>query len=231
VKESVLGQLYRRLDGHLDVGLLRQLEEVLQAPLNFSKRKYFERYLIDNLEGMLKSLNAGDAGQVSELIWLFETSIRAMCDDEVMVAKMEKAILTMRLPLTKEDIERMLAAYELKGRVSLPIYEQYIKPQLTSRMEDFNDLVRTLKFLVCSEAQDPKFMQGILKKIEKLESTTCLTPQVAETLHFYVHYLRIKGFKVLLNKNLEKELNHLCHSAGKTHNKISRLVQEKGQMP
>ncbi len=45
-----------------------------------------------------------------------------MCDDEVMVAKIEKAILTMRLPLTKEDMERMLVVYELKGRLSIPIY-------------------------------------------------------------------------------------------------------------
>jgi hypothetical protein len=51
--------------------MLRQLEEVLQAPLNFNKRKYYEKYLVNNLEGMLKSLNARDAGQVSELMWLF----------------------------------------------------------------------------------------------------------------------------------------------------------------
>lgn len=59
---------------------------------------------MNNLESMLKSLNAADAAQVSELMWLFEFSIRAMCDDEVMVTKLEKAILTMRLPLGKEDV-------------------------------------------------------------------------------------------------------------------------------
>lgn len=67
-----------------------------------------------------------------------------------MVVKLEKAILTMRLQLGKEDVERMLVAYELKGRVSQAIYEQYLKPHLLKRMEDYNDVVRTLKFLVSS---------------------------------------------------------------------------------
>lgn len=59
----------------------------------------------------------------------------------------------------------MLVAYELKGRVSLPIYEQYLKPHLLKRMEDFNDIVRTLKFLICSDAQDSKFLHSILIKL------------------------------------------------------------------
>ena len=53
-------------------------------------------------------------------------------------------------------------------------------------------------------------------------------------LHFYVHYLRIKGFKVFLNKNVERQLNNICHSCGKNHNNISHLVQvkkkQKGQV-
>ena len=151
---------------------------------------------------MLKSLNAGDAEQVSELMWLFETSIKAMCDDEVMVSKFEKAILTMRLPMGIEDIERMLVAYELKGRVSLQIYEQYLKPYLLERMKDYNDIVRALKFLICSEAQDPKLFQSILRKLEKLESITNLSLESANNLHFYLHYLRIKGFKARLNKSV-----------------------------
>jgi hypothetical protein len=169
------------------------------------KRKYYEKYLQKNLEGMLKSLNAGNAEQVSELVWLFETAINAMCDDEVLIAKMEKAILTMRVPLTEQDLQRLIAAYSRKGKISLPIYHQYLKPYiLKHKMKDFNDVVQAMKFATCSESQDNELLQSILARLEEMLSTSCLTPQMAETLHFYAHYLRIKGVRVFLKKNVEK---------------------------
>lgn len=60
---------------------------------------------------MLKSLNAADASQVSDLIWLFEATIKAMSDDEILISKIEKIILTMRLSLSTEDLERLISAY------------------------------------------------------------------------------------------------------------------------
>jgi hypothetical protein len=149
MKENTMDNFYKRLDGFLEVSLLRKLEEVLQAPVGFSKRRYFEKYLQENLEGLLKSLNAGDAEQVSDLVWLFEAAINAMCDDEVLISKMEKAVLTMRLPLTPKDLDRLMAAYQRKGRISPTIYQQYLKPYLLSyKLKDFNDTVRGIKFLI-----------------------------------------------------------------------------------
>ena len=97
--ENVAEMFYRKLDEGMDVGVLRKLEKVLPLPLSFSKRKYYEYYLGDNIEHFLRSLKASDAEQVSNLVWLFSASINAMCDDDVPISKLEKAMLTMRLHL------------------------------------------------------------------------------------------------------------------------------------
>lgn len=45
-----------------------------------------------------------------------------MNDDEVIISKTEKYLLTMRIPLADQDIERLMNAYTLKGRIQQNIY-------------------------------------------------------------------------------------------------------------
>ena len=97
--ENVAEAFYKKLDEGMDLALLRKLEQVLPLPLSFSKRKYYEYYLSDNIEHLLRSLKANDAEQVTNLVWLFSASINAMFDDDVPISKLEKAMLTMRLHL------------------------------------------------------------------------------------------------------------------------------------
>jgi hypothetical protein len=152
-KDNAAETFYRKLDEGMDVGALRKLDKVLPLPLSFSKRKYYEYYLGDNIEHLLRSLKASDSEQVSNLVWLFSASINAMCDDDVPISKLEKAMLTMRLHLKSEDLELMMGTYKLKGRIFMPIYHQYLRPYiLDHKFKDFNGVVQALEFAICSEA-------------------------------------------------------------------------------
>ena len=51
--------------------MLRKIDAILNVGLNFSKRKYFEKYMQENMESLLKKLNFNDPEKVEELIWLF----------------------------------------------------------------------------------------------------------------------------------------------------------------
>lgn len=64
-------QFYKRLSANIDISLLRKIDDILNFGLNFSKRKYFERYMQENMESLLKKLNINDPEKVEELIWLF----------------------------------------------------------------------------------------------------------------------------------------------------------------
>ena len=59
--ENVAEAFYKKLDEGMDLALLRKLEQVLPLPLSFSKRKYYEYYLSDNIEHLLRSLKTNDA--------------------------------------------------------------------------------------------------------------------------------------------------------------------------
>jgi hypothetical protein len=108
---------------------------------------------------------------VEDLIWLFEASIVAMNDDEVLISKMEKYILTMRLSLKNEATERLMNAYLLKGKIQQNIYKEYIKPYIMNvKMNDYNAVVESIRFLICSEAADHELLQKLYAKISELKS-------------------------------------------------------------
>lgn len=78
-----------------------------------------------------------------------------MNDDEVIISKTEKYLLTMRMPLANQDIERLMNAYTLKGRIQQNIYKEYIKPYIiSSKMNQSKDVIDSIRFLICSEADD-----------------------------------------------------------------------------
>lgn len=51
---------YRRLTPNIEISLLRKIDAILTAGLTFFKRKFFEKYMQDNMESLLKKLNFND---------------------------------------------------------------------------------------------------------------------------------------------------------------------------
>lgn len=45
-------------------------------------------------------------------------------------------------------------------------------------------------------------------------------------LHLFTHYLRIKGYKIKLPKELEFELNHFCKERAQNRESLNRLVYD-----
>lgn len=82
-----------------------------------------------------------------------------MCDDEVIISKTEKYLLTMRIPLADQDIDRLMNAYTLKGRIQQNIYKEYIKPYIiSSKMKNPKDVIKCIRFLICSEVDDKELL-------------------------------------------------------------------------
>lgn len=82
-----------------------------------------------------------------------------MYDDEVIISKVEKYLLTMRITLADHNIERLMNAYALKGRIQQNIYKEYIKPYIiNTKTKHLKDVVECIRFLICSEADDKELL-------------------------------------------------------------------------
>jgi hypothetical protein len=78
---------YRNLFYTLEIDQLRKLENILVAPLVIAKRKYYEQYVVKNLESSLKTLSPTDSAGVFNLVWLFHRMVVSMVDQDILISK------------------------------------------------------------------------------------------------------------------------------------------------
>lgn len=123
----------------------------MKGPKTFSKRKYYEWYLRNHIESILKNLDPYNYQQISNVIWLLETSIKELCDDDILIGKVEKYLLTMKATIKDEDLEKFINMYKIKGNINEIIYEKYLKEYiLKNKMNSFDSVIDVFEFYVYS---------------------------------------------------------------------------------
>lgn len=94
--------------------------------------------------------------------------------------------------------------YELKGKISKPLYSSIIRPYLFKcKMGTIEDVIDSIRFVVCSECQD----DGLLKTLYELADSLSQKARIQSAkhlylLHLYTHYLLVKGYRIRLNQSL-----------------------------
>jgi hypothetical protein len=227
-KPQLLPNFYKRLMKlRLDPPVLRKIESILPVPLNFFKRRLFERYFNSKIEELLKYLRITDSYSLNDLLWLMQAYVKNMNDSPQGIAILEQHLVTERPVLSAEDIDLLIEAYQLKGGINKNIYQIYIKPHiLRHKMAAMDDLIDMIKFTICSESGDAVLLKQLYELVAvKYKSQKLAKSRQAYTLHLYTHYLLIKGYKIRLPAELEKELTAFCKQRSEGRDNVSRMVK------
>jgi ribosomal protein L23 len=112
--------------------------------------------------------------------------------------------------------------------VNKAIYSQHLKPYLLKhKMKEVGDIVESIKFAVCSECGDNALLKNLYELLEiKYHKGALRDSRHIYDLHLYTHYLRIKGYTIKLNKELEKELTAFCRERNESRESLNRVVFE-----
>ena len=81
-KKSNVSDFYKRLSKEkISLKTLQQIEKVLVVPVNFSKRRFYDKYLNHNIQNLIRYLHVDGSYSLHDLLWLIHLYIKNMNDN------------------------------------------------------------------------------------------------------------------------------------------------------
>jgi hypothetical protein len=144
----------------------------------------------------------------------------------------EKYLLTVGVTLENKQAEKLMQAYALKGRISKPFYNQFIRPHiLKHKMGRIEGLTEAIRFLICSEADDNALLKTLYEQISiQFRKGMTIPSRTLYTLHLYTHYLRLRGYKIALPFSLDELLNTFCRQRSEGRSSLSRYIHNNQEL-
>lgn len=92
-------------------------------------------------------------------------------------------------------------------------------------MKDLSSIIQTIKFVICSECQDNALLKNLYELLNIGYHKRCLqSSKDIYDLHIYTHYLRIKGYRIKLNQELEKDLINFCRDKSNSRESLNKII-------
>lgn len=225
---------YKHLNNSLSLASVKHIESIFHSMETPNKARFYERYVHSNLSALLKYQEKGNREQIDGIFWLYKMYVETYNDREDIISKFDQFCDKLQPgEISQQNSLTLMEIYSAKGKIDPRVYQkhlkQFIKPTKDTPVKF---AIKSLSFLLHSEAEDSQMIGLLLKHIDKAMLTYKIDEQTQLELHHLCHYMSVKGVRFELQRSTMREMHECCRQHegnGTLARTIAINLDEKGR--